>query len=176
MSSEVEIEKTYLAKFLPAGMSDCRSEKMLDIYLPKESKHAKLRVRQKGDSFVITKKNKIEEKASSVYLEESIELSPLEFAALEKIEGNRVSKTRYYFPYKKQVAEIDVFSGKLEGLVLVDFEFKNSQDLKSFTMPDFCLADVSSETIIAGGVLCHKSIKSLANFLKSYSYKKIDSL
>lgn len=173
MSQEIEIEKTYLAKFLPNGLSKCESKKMLDIYLPKKSKHAKLRIRQSGSSYVITKKSLISEDNASTQLEENIKLTPDEFKAFSKISGNRISKTRYYYPYKNQIAEIDVFSGKLKGLVLIDFEFKNQKDLKKFVMPDFCLADVTEEEIIAGGVLSHESMSSVIKSLKRFSYKKI---
>lgn len=90
-----------------------------------------------------------------------------------KIGGNRISKTRYYYPYKNQIAEIDVFSGKLKGLILVDFEFKSHQELDDFIMPDFCLADVTEEDTIAGGVLSHHTISSIRTMLDRFSYKKI---
>lgn len=173
MSHEIEIEKTYLAKFLPSDLKSCKSEKMLDIYLPKESKHAKLRIRQKGESYVITKKTVIDKNDVSTQLEEHIRLSTEEFKSFSKISGNKISKTRYYYPYKNYTAEIDIFSGKLKGLVLVDFEFKNKKEFKNFIMPEFCLADVTQEEIIAGGVLSHNTMNSIGKVLKKFSYRKI---
>jgi len=173
MSREIEIEKTYLAKFLPKDLEKCESKKMLDIYLPKESKHAKLRVRQSGSTYVITKKSVISKNNASTQLEENINLTLAEFKSLAKISGNRISKIRYYYPYKNQLAEIDVFLGKLKGLVLIDFEFKSHKDLKNFVMPDFCLADVTDEEMIAGGVLSHETMASINQTLKKFSYKKI---
>ncbi|MEI6528927.1 MAG: hypothetical protein WCN88_00790 [Candidatus Falkowbacteria bacterium] len=174
MSQEIEIEKTYLAKFLPKGLKKYESKKMLDIYVPKQSKHAKLRIRQSGSSHVITKKSVISENNASTQLEETISISPEEFKAFLKIGSNKISKVRYYYPYKDFVAEIDVFLGKLKGLVLIDFEFKNHKDLNNFVMPDFCLADVTEEETIAGGVLSHHSITSISAVLKKYNYKKIN--
>lgn len=174
MSREIEIEKTYLAKFVPKDIKKYESKKMLDIYLPKNSKHAKLRIRQSGSNYVITKKSLINKDNSSVQLEENIKLNPEEFKAFSKISGHRISKTRYYYPYKNKVAEIDIFSGRLKGLVLIDFEFKNYKELKSFVMPDFCLADVTEEEVIAGGVLSHKSMNSVLKVLEKFSYKKIN--
>jgi adenylate cyclase len=173
MSKEIEIEKTYLAKFLPNNLVKCKSKEMLDIYIPKESKHAKLRIRKSGDSYVITKKSVISEGNASTQLEESIKITPEEFKAFLKIGGNIIKKTRYFYPYKDYVAEIDVFAGKLKGLVLIDFEFKNHKQLKDFVMPDFCLIDVTEEDTIAGGVLSHQSIISISAFLKKLAYKKI---
>jgi len=174
MSQEIEIEKTYLAKFLPTGLKKCESKKMLDIYIPKQSKHAKLRIRQSGSSHVITKKSPISENNASTQLEETIKIAPDEFKAFLKMSSNKISKVRYYFPYKNQIAEIDVFLGKHKGLVLIDFEFKNHKDLHNFIMPDFCLADVTEEELIAGGVLSHRSLSSIMPVLKKYNYKKIN--
>lgn len=56
MSQEIEIEKTYLARFLPDNLEKCQSKEMLDIYIPKNSNHAKLRIRKSGSTYVITKK------------------------------------------------------------------------------------------------------------------------
>lgn len=46
-------------------------------------------------------------------------------------------------------AELDVFTGKLAGLVLIDFEFDSLDAKASFTPPDFILADVTQEDFIA---------------------------
>jgi len=173
MSQEIEIEKTYLAKFLPKGLNKCESRKMLDIYLPKHSKHAKLRVRQSGTNYVITKKSAVSKNNASTHLEESISITFEEFKAFSRISANRISKTRYFYPYQNKIAEIDIFSGKLKGLVLIDFEFKSQKDLENFVMPDFCLADVTEEEVIAGGVLSHNTISSISQVLKKFSYKRI---
>ncbi|EKE14181.1 MAG: hypothetical protein ACD_12C00637G0002 [uncultured bacterium] len=173
MSREIEIEKTYLASFLPKDIKKCEFKEMLDIYIPKHSRHAKLRIRKSGPTHVITKKTVISKNNCSTQLEEHINITEDEFKSFMKIGGNRVSKTRFYYPYKGQTAEIDVFSGKLKGLVLIDFEFKNHEELDNFIMPDFCLADVTEEEAIAGGVLSHHTISSIGKVLERYSYKKI---
>ncbi len=172
MSHEIEMEKTYLAKFLPEGLKDCRSKEILDIYVPKGSAHAKLRIRKSGETYTITKKNPVGASAS-IQNEENIAILPEEFEAFAGMDGNRMRKIRYYYPYQGLTAEIDVFLEQLEGLVLVDFEFNEEKKLNDFIMPDFCLADVTEEEEIAGGVLCHHSFASLEEMLERFSYKKI---
>ena len=40
-------------------------------------------------------------------------------------------------------------------------------------MPDFCLADVTQEVFIAGGMLCGKKYESIRVPLEHLGYKKI---
>jgi hypothetical protein len=50
----------------------------------------------------------------------------------------------------------------------MDVEFPNIQTMESFSMPDFCLADVSQNNAFAGGMLCGKSYASLNLLIKHY--------
>lgn len=58
-------------------------------------------------------------------------------------------------------------------MVVVDFEFDNKEEKDKFEMPDFCLADVTQEEFIAGGMICGKSYEDVEKDLKKFSYKKI---
>lgn len=174
MSQNIEIEKTYLARYLPNDLKLANNKRIVDIYLPSSSPHAKLRLRSNGDSYVITKKSLINPQDPSRQLEENIKLNEEEFFALSSADGNRIEKIRYYYPYQGTTAEIDVFLGPLKGLVLIDFEFDNPEEAENFTMPDFCLADVTHEDIIAGGVLNRQTIASLSDFFQKYSYKELE--
>ena len=40
-------------------------------------------------------------------------------------------------------------------------------------MPDFCLADVTQEVFIAGGMLCGKCYKDIEDDLARIGYKKL---
>ena len=52
----LELEKTYLAKYLPEDLMTCRKKEIVDIYLPKDSPHPKLRLRKSWSWYEITKK------------------------------------------------------------------------------------------------------------------------
>ena len=173
MSQELEIERTYLAKDLPVGLEKCACREIIDLYLPRKAVHAKLRVRKSGDSYAITKKTPVSEASASIQTEETIKITPEEFKALLKADVRKIEKRRYLYPVGKLTAEIDVFGGKLKGLVLVDFEFNSASEAQNFVMPDFCLADVTEEDYIAGGVLSKYSYRQLKQFLKGYEYKRI---
>ena len=169
----IELEKTYLIKFLPQGLKNCKCSEIIDIYIPKSSLHPVLRIRENGSSFEMTKKQPVQGRDSSRQLEQTIVLSEREFKELEKVNGKRLHKIRFYYPYKGKTAEIDVFRGELKGLVLVDVEFKTIEEKGSFRMPDFCLADVTQEKAFAGGMLCGKLYKDIEKELKKFRYSRL---
>lgn len=171
----IELERTFLAKQVPDGLKQCKSKEIRDIYIPKLiEKHAPIRIRKNGDNYEITKKSTLIEGDHSQMLEQTIKLTREEFMQLEKeISGRRVVKTRYYYPVNGTTAEVDVFGEALTGLVLIDFEFKTVEEKDAFKMPFFCLAEVTQEDFIAGGVLCGKKYTDLENELKRFNYQKL---
>lgn len=168
----IEREKTYLAKFLPKDLEQCEKKEMMDNYIPKETNHPTIRIRKNGKKLVITKKKPVDNDPSK-QTEETIILNKEEYEFLMTLDGKKVHKIRYFYPYKGLTAEIDVFQGALTGLVLVDVEFETDEEKDSFQMPDFCLADVTQEVFIAGGMICGKSYTDIEEKLSKYNYKKL---
>ena len=167
-----EHEKTYLIKKLP-DLSNCEHKEIIDIYIPTNQVHPTLRIRKTGDKFEITKKEPIADDPSH-QKEETTTLTAEEFEELSiKLEGKRLQKLRYFYHFQGHTAEIDVFQGKLKGLVVVDFEFDTVEEKNSFEMPDFCLVDITSEEFIAGGMICGKSYEDVEGELEKFEYKKI---
>ncbi len=168
-----EHEKTYLAKELP-DLSNCEHKEIVDIYIPTNAVHPTLRIRKNGDYYEITKKEPIDDDPSH-QKEETTTLTAEEFEELSgKLEGKRLRKIRYFYPFQGHTAEIDVFQDELNGLILVDFEFNSLEEKNSFSMPDFCLVDVTSEEFIAGGMLCGKNYEDIEEELKKFDYEKIE--
>jgi len=52
-------------------------------------------------------------------------------------------KRRYKIKINGRIAELDVYQEKLVGLVVIDFEFDNEAEMRSFATPEFVLADVT---------------------------------
>lgn len=171
--TEIELEKTYLAKYLPEGLKSCPSKEIKDIYIPESTEHPILRLRKNNDKYEITKKSPVKGNDSSEQYEHTIALTKEEFSALEQVAGKKVSKIRYYYNHKGIQAEVDVFQADLAGLVLVDFEFKEVADKNNFEMPDFCLTDVTQDKVFAGGMLCGKKYSDIQTHLNELGYKKI---
>ena len=173
MSQELEIERTFLAKYLPEDLNNFKSRDILDMYIPKGAVHAKLRIRKSDDKYVITKKQQLDENNPSVQMEHNIILNEAEAAAFLNTPCDPLHKTRYYYEYDGIKAEIDIFQDGLKGLVMVDFEFNSEEEQINFTMPDFCLVEVTHDDRIAGGLLCHHDINSFRTILDEYSYVDI---
>ncbi|MDA3815282.1 MAG: hypothetical protein PF549_02860 [Patescibacteria group bacterium] len=169
----IEIEKTYLAKYLPRDLENYEAKEIIDIYIPKSDPHPCLRIRKNGNEFEITKKNPVKKEDASIQKEQTINLTKEEFQSLEKIDGKRLKKIRYQYKLPNGIAEFDVFQEDLSGLVLIDIEFEAEDTKNDFSMPDFCLADVTQEKFVAGGMLCGKKYEDIENDLEKFSYKKL---
>ncbi len=169
----IELEKTYLAKRIPEGLASCKSKEIIDVYHPLTSHHPVLRLRKNGDKFEMTKKEPIKDGDASEQREQTIKLTEEEFNHLLKLEGKKTHKIRYLYEHQGRTAEVDVFQGALKGLVVVDFEFNDSEEKAKFGMPEFCMADVTQETFLAGGMVCGKSYEDLSEDLKRFNYVKL---
>ncbi len=167
----IEREKTYLLKSLP-DLKDVDSKIFVDVYFPKTSKHPNLRLRQKGDSYELTKKYPLKDDPST-QVEHTIPLTKEEFELFSKLPGKRVAKRRYFYEYNGTCIEIDVFLEELAGLVLGDVEFETEEEKEKFQMPPFCLVEITNEKFIAGGMLCGKSYEDIQLKLNTFSYKPI---
>jgi CYTH domain-containing protein len=170
---EIELERTFLLKYIPANLKKSKSAELIDIYLPKSSKHPHLRIRKRGDKFEITKKVPIKEQNSSEQYEFTIALDSEEFKSLDKVRGKKIRKIRYFYPIDGRLCEIDVFQDDLKGLIVADFEFEDVEQKNSFTPPDFCLADVTQDLTIAGGYLAGKKISDIQKELIKYGYNPL---
>ena len=169
----LEREKTFLARFLPPGLQECRKDDLVDVYVPADALHPVLRIRKKGGKFEVTKKHPVKDGDASEQREYSIPLTEAEFNALSKVEGKRLHKHRYYYSWNGRVGEVDVFLDELKGLVLVDFEFSSRKEKAAFKAPDFCLADVTREEFLAGGMLAGKKYSDIEAKLKKFGYARI---
>lgn len=172
----VEIEKTFLAAAVPAWIEGLEPVTMVDTYIPAVGvAQPKLRLRRKGNSFEATKKVLLDVGDASRQEEFTIPLSPKEFEALAQCSTRSVEKQRYSRTHAtaagEVVEEVDVFTGALDGLILVDFEFTDVEAFNSFAQPDYCGADVTQEDFIAGGFLAGSSLADITPDLERLSYK-----
>ena len=94
---EIELERTFLIKYLPEELESYPSKEISDIYFPEKLAHPVSRLRKRGDKYEITKKEVINGNDSSEQSEKTIVLDEGEFETLSKIEGKRLRKNRFYF-------------------------------------------------------------------------------
>ncbi len=173
-NASIEYELTFLAKHVPNEIHNTLPERMVDIYLPENVEiHPVLRLRKRAGNYEITKKTILNGTDSSEMREQTIPLTQLEFEELASGHHRLVEKDRYKVMLGGRPAEVDIFSGKLEGLVLIDFEFLNSVDKAAFQPPDCCLAEVTQEVAVAGGHLAGKSYDDIDEILQRFQYRRL---
>src|SRR2546429_9130092 len=118
--STVEYELTFLAAFLPPGLTGYPCADIVDVYLPSDAR-ATVRARRLGGACEQTTKIRLDPGDAGVQREENVPLSVDEFDRLAANGHPWLHKTRYRLPVAGQTAEVDVFRGALAGLVLVEF-------------------------------------------------------
>lgn len=156
---ELEIEKRFLVpqdklEILKSHIVPGSKTNMNDVYIPNGDAHKDLRLRQKGEKYMITRKRPVKEGDSTTMLETTIELSEWEFAALAKGIESNVEKERYQVDVSEWRGELDIFKGRHSGLIVVEFEFQNEADLADFEAnADLGLIDITNIEWLAGGRL-----------------------
>ena len=117
---------------------------------------------------MITRKRPIKEGDSTIMSETTIELSKYEFDALSSGIKSNVEKERFLVNISEWRGELDIFSGRHTGLVIVEFEFQNEADLADFEKnAKLNLVDVTNIEWIAGGRLAEIDSDTLKQKLES---------
>ncbi|MFH1855469.1 MAG: hypothetical protein ABH810_03660 [bacterium] len=143
--SQTEIEKKYIVpslKALPFDLTKFPSEAIYQGFysgLP-----SPLRIRKVGEVYNLTKKFVVN--ASKNHLEEvTIPIKKQEFSKLFPVAHKKIVKTRFEIKWNKYTIELDIFKGKLNGLVIAEIEFKNIQDMEKFKKPDFLGEEITTK-------------------------------
>lgn len=116
------------------------------------SKEVTVRVRVKGTSAYLTIKGQTIGVSRSEF-EYEIPVSDAE-EMIEQFSTKHIRKYRYEIPVGKHTWEVDVFEGKLEGLILAEIEL-DSED-EAFEKPDWVTEDVSTNEGYYNAVLIEK--------------------
>ncbi|HEY6111811.1 MAG TPA: CYTH domain-containing protein [Chthoniobacterales bacterium] len=141
--SSREIERKFLIKRLPAEVKRARRYPIRQGYLATEGDDRHVRLRKKGKHASLTFKLV---HGREVREEREIELTYKQFAALwPATAGRRLQKVRYEIPWNNVVIEIDVYSGKNEGLVVAEVEFPNRAAGRKFKPPVWFAREVTGE-------------------------------
>jgi len=160
----MEIEKKYLVKELP-DLSQFQCHEIEQGYL---TRRPTLRIRKKNDDYIFTYKSKMKDAPKNLQVNDEVE-RPLTKEAYEKLrektEGYLIQKTRYLIPicaeYTEKTesfpdeltVELDVFHGRLEGLLFAEIEFPSEEAAGCFLAPKWLGKDVSGDYRYSNGYL-----------------------
>ncbi|HIQ97448.1 MAG TPA: CYTH domain-containing protein [Candidatus Limivivens merdigallinarum] len=134
----MEIERKYLVRALPAHLDSYPYHTIEQAYLCTEPV---IRIRRQDDSYYLTYKSK------GMLSREEYNL-PLTKEAfdhlLPKADGTIITKRRYVIPLENGLsAELDLFDGSFQGMVLVEVEFPDEAASRAFTPPSWFAEEVT---------------------------------
>ncbi len=134
----MEIERKYLVKKLPGDLRQYPVRLLEQGYLCTDPT---VRIRQDNDKYELTYKSW----GLLAREEYNLPLTSESYAhLLEKVDGRVIRKRRYMVPLTSELtAELDVFEGELEPLMLVEVEFKDTETALLFEAPDWFGEDVT---------------------------------
>ncbi len=163
----MEIEKKFTLEYLPENLDRYEHKDIIQGYICRKPV---IRIRKSNDKYYLTLKIRQNGGSSGaiVNTENEYEISKDEFdVLLKKCDGNLIEKRRYLIPlpdectgeYKKKnglVAELDVFLGKLEGLMFAEVEFPDETAAGCFLKPEWMKEDVSNDVRYTNSYLSTK--------------------
>jgi len=148
-----EIERKFIVK--AEFLTFIQSNKGLQIkqaYIQNELDRT-VRIRTKGEKAFLTIKIGTgalsrDEFEYEIPVHEALQL-------MELLQLKTLSKTRYEVPVRNHVWEIDVFEGKLAGLILAEIELKSEDE--QFLLPEWVGLEVTTDSNFLNAVLIEKA-------------------
>ena len=135
----MEIERKFLVSVLPEDYDHHSSHQIEQAYL---STDPVVRIRKEDDQYYLTYKSR------GLLAREEYNL-PLNQASYEhlltKADGIVLTKQRFLIPLPgtSYTAELDIFSGHYNGLMLVEVEFETKEQANAFVPPEWFGKDVT---------------------------------
>ncbi len=134
MADGIEIERKFLVERPPDGLDAQPSGEIEQGYLA-ITDDVEVRLRRYGEETFLTVKSS----GDGSRIEEEIEIEARRFAALWPLtDGRRLEKRRYAIPYGDGLTiELDIYHGRLSGLLTAEVEFDTPADASAFVPPDW---------------------------------------
>jgi CYTH domain-containing protein len=162
--ARVERERRYLLRDLPEGLSRADHHlQITDNYIT----GTRLRIRKvrdpKTNKWVVkfTQKFAPNPDDLSRTIITNTYLSAIEAETLSMFDANEIRKNRYEFEFEGRTFSIDMFLGRLFGLVLAETGFESDDELDKFTLPIFAVADVTNNELFTGGRLSELTLADI---------------
>ncbi len=137
-----EIERKFLVKM---PVEEVRTYPFDDIeqgYLDSAGSGLSVRIRRRNELYFLTVKH------GNTFKRIEVE-APITKAQYEVLwgltEGRRLEKRRHYVPYQGLTVEVDVFRGRLDGLVMAEVEFEDEETALSFVPPPWLDPEVTTD-------------------------------
>jgi CYTH domain-containing protein len=129
-----EIERKFLVKELPPEIDRYPHSEIIQGYLMITDNDVEVRVRKRAGRCTHTVKSG----TGLVRKEAQKDITEQEFFEhWPETQGKRVLKVRYDIDYEDVLIELDIYSGSLEGLIVVEVEFESEEESLRFEPPEW---------------------------------------
>ena len=135
-----EIERKFLVKNLPSELTSFQNFELLQGYIP-HTEAVEERVRMEGSRYFHTFKSKDKKNRD----ESNEEIDAFQFEMLWPLTTARLEKTRFNIPCLDRKIELDIYYGRLTGLVTAEIEFDTVEQAANFVPPDWFGEEVTED-------------------------------
>jgi CYTH domain-containing protein len=163
--ARIERERRFLLAQFPSNVKVIRNRRITDNYI--EGTNLRLREQVYNDgltTFKLSQKLPLRGSGAQQGLITSMYLSRDEFDVLAQLPARKLTKTRFSVP----PFGIDVFDGRLQGLILAEAEFDSAADADAMAVPSFAAAEVSADDRFTGGRLAEASRDDVRGWVLEY--------
>ncbi len=137
-----EIERKFLVSEATETPDSSPRRKVRQGYLAVTEGGTEVRVRAQGKRHFLT----IKEGHGETRGQEEIEITPAQFDALWPLtKGKRIKKVRYEVPHDGRTIAVDVYRGKLKGLMTAEVEFPDEEASHRFQPPAWLGQEVTED-------------------------------
>src|SRR3954451_19043153 len=138
----VEIERRFRLESAPRWLADCPVRRIAQGYLS-AGDGGEVRLRRGEDERELT----VKRGRGEVREEVEVALDDFQFEALWPLtESRRIAKSRHLIEVRDDlIAEVDVYDGGLDGLVVAEVEFPSEAAAEAFEPPDWLGTEVTGD-------------------------------
>ena len=141
----MERERKFLVERPPSGLARYPHKRIRQGYLSiphrRDKMPVEVRVRDEGGKHVLTVKGG----RGASRTEVEVPIRNEAFRSLWRLTaGKRIDKVRYRVPLVDRTVELDVYRGKLRGLMTAEVEFDSARQLRRFRPPDWFGREVTA--------------------------------
>jgi CYTH domain-containing protein len=149
-----EIERKFLVKDLPAGLSRCPCAPVTQGYLPVENGAFQIRLRREAAKRLLT----IKCGHGPSRFEAEFQVPQKDFDSLwDLTAGRRIAKKRYRLPAAGGLlVQLDVYQGKHRGLITAEVEFDSKRQSVRFRAPQWFGREVTGDRHFENATLARK--------------------
>ena len=149
-----EYERRLLLQEAPPGLDEANYARIVDHYIPRTRMRLRRMEWQSQDlvEYKLGLKFPDPSLPNGCVAMTNLYLTEHEYDYLRLfIDSDSMVKRRYPFVHRGAGYSIDVFEAPHACLVLAEIEFETADEYQRFQMPDFALADVTTDTFFTGG-------------------------